>query len=82
MIEAKKRMISYLQEDIKELKISNQRFTKHLQYQSDKITKITVWLMTGINSRKKLKILLKERQDSIKMLFDMVEIIEDRETYK
>ena len=72
----KESMILRLQEDIKELEILNERFEKHLQLQRDEIAKITTWLTTEIDSNKNLKLLSKERQDAIKILSHIFELLE------
>merc|ERR1712238_621465 len=76
--EEKERKISCLKEDIKELEISKEGFGKQLLQQRDESAKITLNLKTEIDSSNKVKILSKERQDEIKMLYEMVELLEAR----
>lgn len=54
-------MISCLHEGSTELKTLNQRFTKHLQHKSEKLTKISLWSKTNITSRKKQKVLTNKK---------------------
>merc|ERR1712238_477042 len=76
--EEKERKISCLKEDIKELETSKEGFGKQLLQQRDETAKITLNLKTEIDLSNKVKILSKERQDEINMLYEMVELLEAR----
>merc|ERR1712238_50247 len=76
--EEKERKISCLKEDIKELETSKEGFGKQLLQQRDKTAKITLNLKTEIDLSNQVKILSKERQDEINMLYEMVELLEAR----
>merc|ERR1712161_165595 len=65
-------------EDIKELETSKEGFGKQLQQQRDETTELSLKLKTEINSGKKLKIVSKKRQDEIKTLSEIVELLEAR----
>ena len=78
MTEEKEITISCLKEDVKELGISQKGFEKQLQQQRDESTELSVKLNMEIDSSNKVKILSKERQDEIKMLYEMVELLEAR----
>jgi len=73
MTEEKEITISCLKEDVKE-----KGFEKQLQQQRDESTELSVKLNMEIDSSNKVKILSKERQDEIKMLYEMVELLEAR----
>merc|ERR1712238_187619 len=70
--------ISCLKEDIKELETSKEEFDKQLLHQKDETSKITLNLKTEIDLSNKVRILSKERQDEINMLYEMVELLEAR----
>merc|ERR1712238_52118 len=74
--EEKERKISCLKEDIKELETSKEGFGKQLLQQRDETAKISLNLKTEIDLSNKVKTLSKERQDEIKMLYEMVELLE------
>merc|ERR1712238_71069 len=78
IVEEKERKISCLKEDIKELETSKEGFGKQSQQQRVETAKITLNLKTEIDLSNKVKILSKERQDEIKMLYEMVELLEAR----
>merc|ERR1712161_104231 len=76
MTEEKERIISCLIEDIKEFETSKEGFEKQLLQQRDETGELTLKLRAEIESGNKLKILSNERKVEIKMLYEMVDLLE------
>merc|ERR1712238_621265 len=76
MTEEKERIISCLIEDIKELETSKEGFEKQLLQQRDETTELTFKLESEIDSSNKEKMLSNERKVEIKMLYEMVDLLE------
>merc|ERR1712161_61047 len=74
--EEKERMISCLIEDIKEFETSKEGFEKQLLQQRDETTELTFKLESEIDSSNKEKMLSNERKVEIKMLYEMVDLLE------
>merc|ERR1712238_286645 len=76
MTEEKERIISCLIEDIKEFETSKEGFEKQLLQQRDETTELTFKLESEIDSSNKEKMLSNERKVEIKMLYEMVDLLE------
>merc|ERR1712238_581659 len=74
--EEKERIISCLKEDIKGLETSKEGFEKQLLQQRDETTELTFKLESEIDSSNKEKMLSNERKVEIKMLYEMVDLLE------
>merc|ERR1712238_165987 len=76
MTKEKERIISCLIEDIKEFETSKEGFEKQLLQQRDETTELTFKLESEIDSSNKEKMLSNERKVEIKMLYEMVDLLE------
>merc|ERR1712238_306200 len=76
MTEEKERIISCLIEDIKEFETSKEGFEKQLLQQRDETNELTFKLESEIDSSNKEKMLSNERKVEIKMLYEMVDLLE------
>merc|ERR1711957_281393 len=76
MTEEKERIISCLIEDIKEFETLKEGFEKQLLQQRDETTELTFKLESEIDSSNKEKMLSNERKVEIKMLYEMVDLLE------